>query len=407
MTKRISILGATGSIGQSAVSVLEADRERFSVHAVTADSNALKLAETAIRVNAAVAVIRDPVALPLLKQALAGTPVKVAAGDEALADIAGEQVDLTLSAIVGAAGVAPTAAAVRAGNSIALANKECLTCAGSSFMKLVARYGVNLLPVDSEHNAVFQLLQGHDMADVARITLTASGGPFLGWSKARLSDVTRAQALAHPVWSMGDKISIDSATLMNKGLELIEARYLFGLEPRHLDVVIHPQSVVHAFVTLRDGAVHAELGAADMRRPIAHCFYWPERRTEPFEALPLASLTDLTFQKPDLDRFPALQLAKDAMEKGQGAETVLNAANELAVAYFLENRIAFTDIPAIVRQTLAESERYGLLHEPGSVEAALELDREARVIAARMLLPRQKSASQKPTAQERRSNPTV
>jgi 1-deoxy-D-xylulose-5-phosphate reductoisomerase len=250
------------------------------------------------------------------------------------------------------------------------------------------------------------------MADVGKITLTASGGPFLDWSTDRLAGVSRDQALAHPVWSMGDKISIDSATLMNKGLELIEARYLFGLEPEDLDVVIHPQSVVHAFVTLRDGSVHAELGAADMRRPIAHCLYWPDRRTEAFEHLPLASLTDLTFRKPDLVRFPALQLAKNVMERGRGSETVLNAANELAVEYFLESRIGFTDIPIIVEQTLAESDRHGLLHEPETVEAALELDHEARMIAATLLSPRRKRAAQKqvsskPTDQERRSNPNV
>jgi 1-deoxy-D-xylulose-5-phosphate reductoisomerase len=383
--QRITILGATGSVGRSAASVIESDPDRFAVHAVTAGSNAELLAEMAIRLNAGKAVIRDPAALPRLKAALEGLSIEPAAGDEALEEVAAEPVDMTLSAIVGAAGVRPTAAAVRAGNTIALANKECLTCAGAAFMALVARHKVRLLPVDSEHNAVFQLLQGKEMASVEKVTLTASGGPFRGWSKSTLADVTPDQALAHPTWSMGDKISIDSATLMNKGLELIEARYLFGLSPDMLDVVVHPQSVVHAFITLQDGSVHAEMGAADMRRPIAHCLYWPERRASPFVEFPLEKLSDLTFEEPDLDVFPALQLARQAMASGSGAETVLNAANEVAVASFLEKRIAFTKIPDIVDKTLTESGRNGLLVEPDSVDAALELDRQARRIAIELL----------------------
>jgi len=393
MVRRITILGATGSIGQSAACVIEADPERFAVHAVTAGSNAERLAEIALRLNARKAVIRDPSALPRLKEALAGTSVDCSGGDDALEEAAGEPVDMTLSAIVGAAGVRPTAAAVRAGNTIALANKECLTCAGSAFMALAAEHDVRLLPVDSEHNAVFQLLQGKTMSSVGKITLTASGGPFRGWSKARLAGVTPEQAVAHPIWSMGAKISVDSATLMNKGLELIEARHLFDLAPESLDVVIHPQSVIHAFVTLQDGSVHAEMGAADMRRPIAHCLYWPKRRGKPFVGLDLAKLSDLTFEEPDVDLFPALRLAREAMARGCGAETVLNAANELAVASFLENRIAFTKIPDIVDMTLEESDRNGLLNEPGSVDTALELDKQAREIAARMVLHNQKPTS--------------
>jgi 1-deoxy-D-xylulose-5-phosphate reductoisomerase len=393
MVRRITILGATGSIGQSAACVIDAEPERFDIHAVTAGSNAEQLAEIALRLNAKKAVIRDPAALPALKEALAGKPVECAGGDDALEEIAGEPVDMTLSAIVGAAGVRPTAAAVRAGNTIALANKECLTCAGTAFIALAAAHDVRLLPVDSEHNAVFQLLQGKDLSSVGKITLTASGGPFRGWSKARLSNVTPDQAVAHPVWSMGAKISVDSATLMNKGLELIEAQYLFDLAPENLDVVIHPQSVIHAFVTLQDGSVHAEMGAADMRRPIAHCLYWPERREKPFIGLDLATLSDLTFEEPDIGIFPSLRLAREAMVNGRGAETVLNAANELAVASFLENRIAFTKIPDIVDRTLEESDRNGLLNEPGTVDAALELDKQAREIAARIVLHNQKPTS--------------
>jgi 1-deoxy-D-xylulose-5-phosphate reductoisomerase len=381
MNRRITILGSTGSVGQSAASVIEGDPERFAVHAVTADRNAGKLAETAIRLNAAKAVIRDSTALADLQDALAGTSIECAGGNEALEEVAAEPVDMTLSAIVGAAGVRPTAAAVRSGNTIALANKECLTCAGSAFMALAEENGVRLLPVDSEHNAVYQLLQGKDIRSIRKITLTASGGPFRQWPKAKLASVTPDQAVAHPVWSMGAKISVDSATLMNKGLELIEARYLFGLPPDRLDVVVHPQSIVHAFITLRDGSVHAELGAADMRRPIAHCLYWPERRLEPFVEFDPVALATLTFEEPDIERFPALRLAREAMAAGNGSETVLNAANEIAVAAFLENRIAFTKIPDIVYKTLSESDRMGLLAEPQTVDAALELDRLARDIA--------------------------
>lgn len=381
MVRTVSILGATGSVGQSAAQVIERDPERFRVHAVTAGSNAVQLAETAIRLSAGKAIVRDEAALAPLKEALAGTSIDCAAGDDALEQAAGEKVDVTLSAIVGAAGVRPTAAAVRSGNTIALANKECLTCAGSAFMALAERHGASLLPVDSEHNAVFQLLQGKDMATVSRITLTASGGPFRDWPKARLAAVTPRQAVAHPVWPMGAKISVDSATLMNKGLELIEARHLFALDPESLDVVIHPQSVVHALVTLQDGSVHAELGAADMRRPIAHCLYWPERVGEPFVAFDLVAMSELTFEEPDLDRFPALGLAREAMAADRGAETILNAANEVAVAAFLENRIAFTEIPHIVYKTLSESDRRGLLTKPETVDAALELDVQARDIA--------------------------
>jgi len=381
MVRTVSILGATGSVGQSAAQVIERDPERFRVHAVTAGSNAQLLAETAIRLNASRAIVRDVSALAKLEAALAGTSLDCDAGDDALEAAAGEKVDVTLSAIVGAAGVRPTAAAVRSGNTIALANKECLTCAGAAFMALAARHGASLLPVDSEHNAVFQLLQGKDMATVSRITLTASGGPFRDWPKSRLATVTPRQAVAHPVWPMGAKISVDSATLMNKGLELIEARHLFGLSPESLDVVIHPQSIVHALVTLQDGSVHAELGAADMRRPIAHCLYWPERVGKPFVEFDLVAMSNLTFEEPDLDRFPALGLARDAMEADRGAETVLNAANEVAVAAFLENRIAFTEIPDIVYKTVSESDRRGLLTKPETVDAALELDVRARKIA--------------------------
>lgn len=385
MSKTITILGATGSVGQSAASVIEADRDRFSVHTVTANSHAQGLAAMAIRLGAKKAIIRHPEAVDELRAALVGHDIEVGCGEESLEDAASEPVDLTLSAIVGAAGVRPTAAAVRSGNRIALANKECLTCAGASFIRLAEECGSEILPVDSEHNAVYQLIEGQDRSTVKTVTLTASGGPFLDWGADRLSRVTIEEALNHPVWSMGAKISVDSATLMNKGLELIEAKYLFDLSPEELDVVIHPQSIVHAFVTLMDGSVHADLGAADMRRPIAFCLYWPDRRRGGFSEFDLDRIVDLTFQAPDVNRFPALRIAREAMEQGSGAETVLNAANEVAVQSFLENRILFTEIADIVARTLAESDRIGLLHQPDSVDAALALDSEARKVASQFV----------------------
>ncbi len=385
MSTTVTILGATGSIGQSAAAVIEADRERFSVQTVTANGDAAGLAATAIRIGAKKAVIRDPSGLDVLRSALSGHDIVVACGEDDLEDAASEPVDVTLSAIVGAAGVRPTVAAVKAGNRIALANKECLICAGTSFIRLAEECGSEILPVDSEHNAAHQLFQRQDRLTVKTLTLTASGGPFLEWSSDKLSNVTVAEALDHPIWSMGAKISIDSATLMNKGLELIEAKYLFGLSPSELDVVVHPQSIVHALITLTDGSVHADLGAADMRRPIAYCLYWPDRRKDEFSGIALDRLANLTFLKPDVDRFPALRIAREAMEQGCGAETVLNAANEVAVKSFLENKIMFTEIADIVARTLAESERLGLLHEPDSIDTALTLDGEARRIASQFV----------------------
>jgi 1-deoxy-D-xylulose-5-phosphate reductoisomerase len=383
--RRLTILGATGSIGTSAADVIRADPERFEIHAVTALANAPKLAERARVLGARRAVVADDAQGPTLEAMLAGSGIRADAGEAALQDAAGEKVDLTLSAIVGAAGLRATAAAVRAGNDVALANKECLVCAGAAFVQLAREADVRLLPVDSEHNALFQLLEGRDPGTVQSVTITASGGPFRTWPAEQLARATPAEALAHPTWSMGDKITIDSATLMNKGLELIEARHLFGLEPDRLRVLVHPQSMVHAMVTFVDGSIHAELGPADMRRPIAHCLYWPERPARTWGSLDLAALGQLTFEEPDLDRFPALALAREALVRGAGAPTVLNAANEVAVAAFLQSRIGFADIPPLVARALDRADRAGLLIEPATIEAALELDQEARQIAARGL----------------------
>jgi 1-deoxy-D-xylulose-5-phosphate reductoisomerase len=378
---RVSLLGATGSVGTSAVEVISADPDRFEVHAVTAHSNAAQLAETARRLRARRAVVADESVLPALREALVGSGIESDAGLQALQDAAAEPVDVVLSAVVGAAGVLATAAAIRAGNDIALANKECLVCAGSAFMALARAHGVKVLPVDSEHNALFQLIEGRDRAEIRSFTLTASGGPFRTWPAERLAQATPEQALAHPTWSMGAKVTIDSATLMNKGLELIEAHHLFGVPAQSLEVLVHPQSIVHALITFADGSVHAEIGPADMRRPIAHCLYWPERMTRPAAVLDLAAVGPLTFERPDAHRFPALAQAVAALDTGCGAPTVLNAANEIAVQAFLAGRIGFMAIPAVVENTLTAAQDEGLLAEPATIDEALALEAVARRIA--------------------------
>jgi 1-deoxy-D-xylulose-5-phosphate reductoisomerase len=381
VTRRITLLGATGSVGTSAVDVIKTAGDRFEVHAVTAHSNVAKLAETARKLGARRAVVANEASLKSLRDDLFGSGIAAAAGAAAVEEAAAEPVDIVLSAIVGAAGLRPTSAAIRAGSDIALANKECLICAGSAFMALAREHKVRVLPVDSEHNALYQLIDGRSAADIRTYTLTASGGPFRAWPAERLAEATPQQAVAHPTWSMGAKISVDSATLMNKGLELIEAHHLFGLAPETLDVLVHPQSVVHALVTFRDGSIHAELGAADMRRPIGYCLHWPERVREPVATLDLAAVAQLTFERADTTRFPALRLAMEALKRGGGAATVLNAANEVAVEAFLGGRIAFTEIPKVVEIALTVAESEGLLAEPSSIEEALTLDGLGRRIA--------------------------
>lgn len=379
MTRRsVTVLGATGSIGQSAAAVIAAHPVDFDVRTVAAATNAEGLAAVAVRLGARRAVLSDGARLSDLREALAGTGIEAAAGDAALLEAASEPVDVVLSAIVGAAGVAASAAAVAAGSTIALANKECLVCAGAPFMRLAQKHAVRILPVDSEHNALFQLLDRRDADAVSRFTITASGGPFRTWPAERIAAATAAEALAHPTWSMGAKISIDSATMMNKGLELIEAHQLFGLPADRLDVLVHPQSLVHGLVTFADGSIHAELGAPDMRRPIAYCLYWPARRELSSAGLDLAAVAGLTFEAPDLVRFPALRIAREALEQGGGAPTVLNAANEIAVEAFLEGRIGFTEIASFVECALIRAGSDGLLGEPGTIAEALALDREAR-----------------------------
>lgn len=381
MSRSITLLGATGSIGTSAADVIASAQDAFDVRTVTARSNGAKLAQVARSLGARRAVVADEDGLAALREDLFGSGIEAVAGVQAMEDAAAEPVDLVLSAIVGAAGLRATAAAIRAGSDIALANKECLICAGSAFMALAREHHVRVLPVDSEHNALYQLLDKRRAADISTYTLTASGGPFRTWPADRIAKATPQQAVAHPTWSMGAKISVDSATLMNKGLELIEAHHLFALSPDSLDVIVHPQSVVHALITFRDGSIHAELGPADMRRPIGYCLHWPDRVGEPVSTLDLAEVGQLTFEKPDLERFPALRLAMNALRQGGGAVNVLNAANEVAVEAFLSGGIGFDAIPQIVEITLTAADSEGLLAVPASVDEALSLDSIARRLA--------------------------
>src|SRR5271154_80378 len=349
LPRTVTLLGATGSIGSSTADLLRRDAARYRIEAVTAP----------------------------------GT--EAAAARAAMVGAAQRPADWVMAAITGAASLAPTLAAAERGATVALANKECLVCAGALFMRRAAAAGANVLPVDSEHNAIFQALGAGRREDVRRIVLTASGGPFRTFTLEAIRKVTVEQALKHPTWSMGPKVTIDSATLMNKGLELIEAHHLFALGPEALDVVVHPQSVVHGLVEYRDGSVVAQLGSPDMRIPIAHCLAWPVRMATPAARLDLARVASLTFEEPDLTRFPALALARRALAAGGAAPTVLNAANEIAVAEFVGRRLVFSGIPALVEATLDAAERQGTVAEPQSVEDALAVDHNTRRLTADLL----------------------
>ena len=372
--KNVSILGATGSIGKSTLDLIERAPDAFEVVALTAAVNVAELADAARRTNAKLAVIADEGRLADLTAALSGTGCQAAAGPSALVEAASGDAEIVMAAIVGCAGLRPTMAAVEAGKTVALANKEALVTAGDLMTSAAQRNGATLLPVDSEHNAIFQCLAGSRGHDVERIVLTASGGPFRTASAEDLRAATPAQAVAHPKWSMGAKISVDSATLMNKGLELIEAHYLFGLPSSQIDVLIHPQSVVHSLVEFMDGSVLAQLGSPDMRIPIAYALAWPERMETPAQRLDLAQIAQLEFEQPDLDRFPALRVAREAMERGDSAPAVLNAANEVAVASFLGGRIRFTEIAQLVERVLEQNRRPA----PGSIDEVFAIDSDVR-----------------------------
>ena len=381
MTRSITILGATGSVGASTLDLVRRNRGDWRIEALTANCNVAELAALAREFEAGLAVVADETCLPALREALAGSGVEAAGGPSALREAAGRSADVTVAAIVGCAGLAPTMAAIEQGGIVALANKEALVSAGEVMTAAVARHGATLLPVDSEHNAIFQCLAGNDIADVRSITLTASGGPLRSWSAGQLAAATPAQAVAHPNWDMGAKISVDSATMMNKGLELIEAAHLFPVPLERIRIVVHPQSVIHSLVEYRDGSTLAQLGPSDMRVPIASCLAWPRRIDTPCTALDLAALGELTFFAPDETRFPATRLARQAAEAGGAAPAVLNAANEVAVAAFLAGQIAFTRIAAVVEETLTRP----LPSAPSSLDAVLAVDAAARAMAAEML----------------------
>jgi 1-deoxy-D-xylulose-5-phosphate reductoisomerase len=375
--RRLSILGATGSIGASTLDVVRAHPGRFEIAALAAGSDAGKLAALAIETRAPFAAVADAAAYAALKAALSGTGIEAAAGPQAVIEAARRPADLVVAAIVGAAGVAPTCAALELGRVVALANKETLVCAGFPAMRAAARAGATVLPLDSEHNAIFQTLGGLDASRVARMVVTASGGPFRDWPAERIESATREQALAHPNWAMGPKISVDSATMMNKGLELIEAHHLFGVPADRLDVLVHPQSIVHGMVTFEDGMAVAGLAHPDMRVPVAHCLAWPQRLAIPARALDLASVGQLSFFPPDLARFPALALAIEALKQGGAAPTALNAANEVAVAAFLAGKIAFGAIARTVARVL-EASAGDIAAEPETIEAALAVNEVLR-----------------------------
>lgn len=384
--RRITILGATGSIGASTIDLLKREPGRYRVEAVTARKNAAALANLAREVRAQVAVVADNSVYRDLKDALAGTNIEAASGEEALLEAGQRPADWVMAAISGAIGLKPTLAAIERGATVALANKECLVCAGSLFMRKAASAGATVLPVDSEHNAIFQALGAGPREDVSRIILTASGGPFRTWTLDQIKNATPEQALRHPNWSMGQRITVDSASMMNKGLELIEAQHLFALAPQEIDVLVHPQSVVHGLVEFRDGSVVAQLGSPDMRIPIAHCLAWPRRIDTPSARLNLAQVRELTFEAPDPVRFPAVPLARRVMEMGGAAPTVMNAADEIAVGAFLAGQIAFPAIVRLVEATLEAASARGLLAEPASVDAAIAVDHVVRSLA-RDLLP--------------------
>ena len=383
--RRVSILGATGSIGTSTIDLLIREGERFAVEAITAQSNARGLAKAAIALKARFAAVADPAAYPARKSALAGTGIASGAGEAAVIEAAQRPADWIMASISGAAGLAPTMAAVERGATVAVANKECLVCAGALFMRRAAARGTTILPVDSEHNALFQALSAGRQNEVARLILTASGGPFRTWTRDAIESARPEQALKHPNWSMGAKVTIDSATLMNKGLELIEAHHLFQMPASEIDIYVHPQSLVHGIVEYKDGSMIAQLGPPDMRVPISHCLAWPDRFEQASRRLELEQMANLTFERPDTDRFPALRLARSSLETGGAAPTVLNAANEVAVAEFLAHRLGFAAIPALVERTLEAADRKGLLAEPVSVEDALGTDREARTLAQELM----------------------
>jgi 1-deoxy-D-xylulose-5-phosphate reductoisomerase len=379
--RRVTILGCTGSIGCNTVSLLAGSPERFEIEALTAHNNIAKLIEHARLLRPRMVAVGDPRHYQTLRDALAGTGIAVGAGPNAVNEAAARPAEWVMAAIVGAAGLTPTLTAIRRGAVVALANKECLVCAGSVMLAEVRRHGATLLPVDSEHSAIFQVFDFAFADQVERIVLTASGGPFRNWSLDQMAKATVAQAVAHPNWSMGAKISIDSATMMNKGLELIEAVHLFPVPAERVQMLVHPQSVIHSMVAYTDGSVLAQMGTPDMRTPIAYALGWPKRMAAPAPRLDFETLGQLSFEAPDAVRFPAIRLARAALSAGETAPTVLNAANEVAVGAFLEGRIGFLDIARAVEQVLEETTAF----PAADLDAVMAADQAGRSAAGRWI----------------------
>lgn len=378
VSRSVTVLGCTGSVGCNTVDLLNRNPDAYRVEALVANRNVSRLIDQAKALHPALAVVADETAYEALKTGLAGTGIEVASGRQAVIDAAKRPADWVISAIVGAAGLEPTMAAVERGAVIGLANKESLVCAGTLMTAAVKRSGSVLLPVDSEHSAIFQVLDYDHPEGIEKIILTASGGPFRTWDRAAMAAVTPAQAVAHPNWSMGAKISVDSATMMNKGLELIEAHHLFSMPEDRIDILVHPQSVIHSMVSYVDGSVLAQLGSPDMRTPIAVALAWPTRMETPTPRLDLAQIGQLTFESPDAERFPALSVVRGALQSGGAAPTIMNAANEVAVAHFLNGTLGFLQIVDVVKATL------DALGAPamGSLDDLMHFDSEARRQAA-------------------------
>ena len=381
----VTVLGATGSIGDSTMDLLRRGRDRYRVEALTANSNVAALATLAREFNVRFAAIGDETLLADLKAALSGSGIACGAGAQAVIEAAARPSDWVMAAVSGAAGLKPALAAVDRGATVALANKECLVCAGDIFMQRAMKAGAQILPADSEHNALFQALSSGNREELTRVIITASGGPFRTWPVEQIEQATLEQALKHPNWSMGQKITIDSASMMNKGLEVIEAAHLFALSADEIDVLVHPQSIIHGMVEFSDRSVVAQLGAPDMRTPIAHCLGWPDRLEGPAARLDLAAIGQLTFEVPDLKRFPGLRLAFEALRAGGGAPTVFNAANEVAVAAFIAHKIKFGMIARLVEATMEAATRDGWAKAPHTVDDALVIDHKARNSAATLL----------------------
>ena len=379
--KDITILGSTGSIGTNTLDLIGRNPEKYSIKALTANSNVAALAKQAISYDAEMAVIADENKYSDLKEALSGTNIIVAAGVEALNEAADMSADWVMSSIVGAAGLRPTLTAIRRGATIALANKECLVCAGEFMMQQVDESGATILPVDSEHNAIFQIFDFDEPEKIEKVTLTASGGPFWNKNLTDMQNITPEQAVNHPNWSMGAKISVDSATMMNKGLELIEAYYMFPIEKDQLDIIIHPESIIHSMVSYIDGSVLAQLGTPDMRTPISYTLGWPHRMNTPSKKLDLTEIGQLIFIRPDEVKFPSIKITREVLQKGGSAPTILNASNEIAVEAFLEGRIGFLDITKVVEKTLNTIE----VHQMTCLTDVQEIDENARIVSGEIV----------------------